>query len=62
MSYTQDSNMVKWNKTALSTVEVAFEWREVWVRNTEDPNNILIFTRSEWEAFIEGVKLGEFDI
>lgn len=33
------------------------------VRNTKDngSGNVLLFTDSEWKAFVEGVKLGEFD-
>lgn len=35
---------------------------QVDVRDTKDPNSpTLSFTRDEWIAFIEGVKMGEFD-
>lgn len=33
------------------------------VRDTKDPNSpTLSFSPSEWDAFIQGVKLGEFDL
>lgn len=33
------------------------------VRDTKDPSSpTLSFTRSEWDAFIQGVKQGEFDV
>jgi len=32
------------------------------VRDSKDPDgSVLIFTASEWEAFIAGVKAGEFE-
>jgi len=32
------------------------------VKDSKDPDgSVLVFTRDEWQAFIEGVKLGEFD-
>ena len=32
------------------------------VKDSKDPDGpVLVFTRDEWQAFIEGVKLGEFD-
>jgi Domain of unknown function (DUF397) len=32
------------------------------VRDSKDPHgSVLIFTASEWEAFIAGVKAGEFE-
>jgi hypothetical protein len=34
----------------------------VLVRDSKDPEGpVLTFTRAEWEAFIQGVKAGEFD-
>lgn len=44
-------------------VSVAFTEGGVFVRDTKDPaKTTLRFTRSEWEAFIRGVRDGEFDI
>jgi hypothetical protein len=34
----------------------------VGVRNSRDPGGpVLRFTRREWDAFLEGARLGEFD-
>lgn len=62
MTYKQDETGIVWNKAPFSTVEIAFVDREVWVRNSNDVHEYLIFTRSEWRAFVEGAKLGEFDV
>jgi len=43
-------------------VEVAFESDLVFVRNTKSPNGpMLSFTRAEWDAFVGGVRAGDFD-
>jgi hypothetical protein len=59
---------VKWVKSSLSfangnCVEVASLPRgEVGVRDSKHPARPhLVFTASEWEAFIGGVRNGEFD-
>jgi hypothetical protein len=44
-------------------VEVAFVDGAIAVRdskNTAGP--VLVFTRGEWDAFVEGAKDGEFDL
>ena len=42
-------------------VEVALKG-EVSVRHSRRPDEaILVFTRDEWDAFVKGVKNGEFD-
>ncbi len=44
-------------------VEVAMRGDTIGVRDSNDPSKqTLIFTREEWEAFIGGVKTGEFDL
>lgn len=44
-------------------VEVAFVDGAVAVRQSDDPTGpVLLFTRSEWDAFVEGAKDGEFDL
>lgn len=53
-----------WRKSSASAtdcVEVAFvEGGEVLVRHSKSPNgSVLRFTSVEWEAFVEGVRLGE---
>ena len=57
-----------WVKSSLSfsngnCVEVAvLPGGSVAVRNSRDPEGaVLRFTQGEWEAFLGGVRLGEFD-
>jgi Domain of unknown function (DUF397) len=46
-----------------SCAEVATEGDYVYVRDGKVPDvAILRFTRAEWEAFLDGVKLGDFDM
>jgi hypothetical protein len=58
---------LKWRKSSTSgaeaCVEVAFDGpREVLVRHSGDPDgSVLRFTGAEWEAFVTGVRAGEFD-
>ena len=42
-------------------VEVAAKDGIVAVRDTKNPERMLVFSRTEWEAFVQGVKKGEFD-
>nr|WP_062340527.1 DUF397 domain-containing protein [Herbidospora sakaeratensis] len=56
-----------WKKSTLSNagncVEVArLDEGQVGVRDSKDRNGTaLVFTQNEWQAFIGGVKRGEFD-
>ena len=57
-----------WVRSSLSfsngnCVEVAeLSGGSVAVRNSRDPEGpVLTFTRGEWEAFLGGARLGEFD-
>lgn len=34
----------------------------IGVRNSRDPHTIASFDRAEWQAFIDGVKAGDFDL
>ena len=44
-------------------IEVAFVEDVICMRNGEDPNSpVLVFTKAEWDAFVEGAKDGEFDL
>lgn len=44
-------------------VEVAIKHGAVGVRDAKNPDQKpLLFTQAEWEAFLLGVKAGEFDI
>jgi hypothetical protein len=55
-----------WRKSSRSQfnncVEVCFVGDDVPLRNSRDPDGpVLVFTAPEWDAFVEGVKRGEFD-
>jgi hypothetical protein len=57
---------VEWQKSSRSgssaCVEVALVNGMIAVHDSKDPQGpILSYTGAEWLAFIEGVKLGEFD-
>jgi hypothetical protein len=57
--------VLKWKKATKSNpsgncVEVAFN-DGVHVRNSRNILSKLDFTKDEWDAFIDGVKNGEFD-
>ena len=56
----------RWRKSSRSQfntcVEVCFVGDRVPLRNSGDPDGpVLVFTAHEWDAFVAGVKLGEFD-
>ena len=55
-----------WRKSSRSQfnacVEVCFVGDDVPLRNSRDPDGpVLVFTAREWDAFVAGVKRGEFD-
>lgn len=63
--------MSHWRKSSRSggtggnnCVEVKFITRSnlVAVRNSKSTGVEVHFTKDEWRAFVEGVKLGEFDL
>ena len=66
---TQELNGATWRKSTLSgpdggnCVEIAnISNDRKGVRDSKNPTGpVLIFTTSEWEAFIEGVKCNEFN-
>ncbi|WP_431043567.1 DUF397 domain-containing protein [Streptomyces sp. P1-3] len=33
----------------------------IYMRESRDPDNIVVTTQAKWEAFLKGVKAGEFD-
>lgn len=42
-------------------VEVAIADENIFIRNSREPEgSVLTFTRAEWDAFVTGVKNGEF--
>jgi hypothetical protein len=60
-----DMSKARWRKSSLSLagncVEVAFVDDLVAVRDSKNPAGTLVFSASEWAAFIGGVQAGEFD-
>jgi hypothetical protein len=67
--YRVDLSRAVWRKSTRSgpncdnCVEVAFVDGAIAVRDSKDPEGpVLIFTPAEWDAFVGGVKDGEFDI
>ena len=62
----EDLSRAVWRKSTLShtngCVEVAFVDDRVAVRDSKDRNGpVLVFAPFEWEAFVGGVRDGEFD-
>ncbi|KAB1982374.1 DUF397 domain-containing protein [Streptomyces populi] len=43
-------------------IEIAFDEDDlVRIRETSDPENVVTTTRRKWDAFVLGVRAGEFD-
>jgi hypothetical protein len=60
-----DLSRAAWRKSARSgnngCIEVAFVEDRVAVRDSKDRSGpVLVFTAHEWEAFVGGVRTGEF--
>jgi predicted secreted Zn-dependent protease len=52
----------KCDNSSGNCVEVATLDEATAVRDSKDPASpVLVYTRQEWTAFIDGVKSGEFD-
>ena len=61
-----EDNSPAWFKSSRSEsfdcVEIQMHSAEVLVRDSKQPaGHVLKFTHSEWRAFVDGVRLGEFD-
>lgn len=61
-----DLSRAVWRKSSRSgsngCVEVALDPTEVAVRDSKDRNGpVLLFNAHEWEAFLAGMRNGEFD-
>ncbi|WP_067859125.1 DUF397 domain-containing protein [Nocardia shimofusensis] len=63
-----DLSGARWFKSSLSSagsecVEIAhLDGGRVGVRDSKDPSGgVLVFTPSEWDAFLAGARDGEFD-
>jgi Domain of unknown function (DUF397) len=62
-----DFSNAKWHKSARSgpsgCVEIAILEREVGLRDSKDREGpVLVFRFDEWNAFLAGVRDGEFDL
>lgn len=63
-------NNNEWTKSSFSNgsggnncVEVMAAESGIWTRHSRNPYSSQVrFTRAEWEAFVQGVKAGEFDL
>jgi hypothetical protein len=64
----EDQARIEWRKSTLSTtngcVEVAFVGERIALRDSKQQGRgpVLEFTAVEWEAFLGGVRGGEFDV
>jgi hypothetical protein len=61
-----DLSRANWRKSSYSgsegCVEIAFVDGDIVVRDSKRrAGSVLVFTRTEWEAFTHGVRDGEFD-
>ncbi|MFF5244398.1 DUF397 domain-containing protein [Streptosporangium sp. NPDC000095] len=62
-----DLSQVRWRKSSLSgdgpsCVEMAFAGNDVAVRDTKNRDGgTLVFPRTEWTIFINGIKNGHYD-
>jgi Domain of unknown function (DUF397) len=62
-----DLSRATWRKSSLShassCVEVTSADGRVAIRHSKNPEGpILMFSADEWQAFVEGIRQGEFDI
>ena len=54
----------KWQKSSYSAnscIEVQGDEYWVNIRETDDPKLVITTSRANWDAFVKGVKAGEFD-
>ena len=63
----ESENSPVWFKSSLSgpgqCVEVRHTSDAIQVRDSKSPQGpVLTFTHAEWDAFLGGIRLGEFDL
>lgn len=62
----RENTATSWRRSSLcndaACVEVARLGHEVLVRDSKSPGPALVFTHEQWQAFLIGVKAGEFDV
>jgi predicted secreted Zn-dependent protease len=63
MSDTPEHHLV-WERSSFCSdsacVEVAESGDLIFVRNNQQPDSVVRFTRREWEVFVQGVVAGDF--
>ncbi|WP_194904208.1 DUF397 domain-containing protein [Catenulispora rubra] len=57
----------RWRKSSHSgggdnCLQVRYVGGVVQVRDSEDPEPVQTYTRSQWDAFLAGVRSGEFEL
>lgn len=52
---------IEWRPTRLPNLQVAVHDGSIFVRDPEYPREMLVYTKDEWRAFMDGAKDGEFD-
>ncbi|AQA13167.1 DUF397 domain-containing protein [Streptomyces samsunensis] len=65
----RDWRELDWQRAAPDDIEEGSAYLEVAVgpddqilmRESNDPETVVVTTRAKWEAFLKGVKAGEFD-
>ena len=60
------NDATSWVKSSLSNLGNCFEVARlgpnlIGVRNSRTPEAVLHFTNAEWKAFVQGVRIGDFD-
>jgi Domain of unknown function (DUF397) len=67
MAIDPKSSEQRWQRPTIcassSCVEVATIGDTIAIRDSKDPESpVLTYDRDEWQAFVAGVKAGEFDL
>jgi hypothetical protein len=60
-----DLEALNWIKSSgppvADPVEIAFAADSILMRSGAEIDRVLVFTQAEWDAFVAGAKVGEFD-
>lgn len=55
-------NLSDLNWKGYGNLQVAFHNGQILVDDLKKPGQVLVFTKEEWVAFLEGIRAGEFDL
>jgi hypothetical protein len=63
---TEPHRTLSWYRSStcsdIACAEIASDGNEIYLRDSKSPDGaVLRFTRAEWEAFRDGVRIGDFD-